>query len=223
MRVQKVSLLIFQIETKMIVKKNIFIKIDEFIFQKLDLLKNDSGFSKINEFMQTLEEQQQRIFTQAVTFGFILIPFVIVFSIWWSNSKIKQGIQTKNQILEQIAQLNANKSALMTVSNNYIAPFAISTQSDLDNKIRAIMTSNNIDSKKANNRFNLVSTTSSVTKIEAIINFHDFGTQDFSNFLRNLTENERFKVTKVNLSKNTSTNLLQGELTLLHIGKNNSY
>ena len=85
------------------------------------------------------------------------------------------------------------------------------------------MSSNNIDAKKANVRFNLLSTTSSVTKVEAIINFHDFGTQDFSNFLRNLTENERFKVTKVNLTKNTSTNLLQGELTLLHIGKNNNY
>ncbi len=207
----------------MIAKKNIFIKVDEFIFQKLDLLKNDSSVSKINEFMLTLEEQQQRLVTQAITFGFIIIPFIAVLSIWWSNSKIKQGIQTKTQILEQISQLNANKSALMTVSNNYIAPYAISSQMDLDNKVRSIMSSNNIDAKKANVRFNLLSTTSSVTKVEAIINFHDFGTQDFSNFLRNLTENERFKVTKVNLTKNTSTNLLQGELTLLHIGKNNNY
>lgn len=206
----------------MIAKKNIFIKIDEYIFQKLDLLKNDSGVSKINEYLQSLEEQQQRIVTQAITFGFIIIPFIALTTIWWSNSKIKQGIQTKTQILEQISQLNANKSALMTVSNNYIAPYAISTQMDLDNKVRNIMSSNNIDAKKANARFNLISTTSSVTKIEAIISFHDFGTQDFSNFLRNLTENERFKVTKVNLSKNASTNLLQGELSLLHIGKNSN-
>ena len=207
----------------MIAKKNIFIKIDEFIFQKLDLLKNDNGVSKINEFIQTLEEQQQRILTQALTFGLIIIPYIVVISIWWSNAKIKQAIQTKNQILEQVSLLNSNKTALMTVTNNYIAPYAIITQMDLENKLRSVMSSNYIDAKKVNARFNLISTTSTFTKIEANINFNNFGTQDFSNFLRVLTENERFKVTKVNLIKNNSTNLLQGELTLLHIGRNNSY
>ncbi len=204
--------------------KKLFIQIDEFIFHKLDLLKSESNFQKINEMISGLEDDQQKILIQGFTFFLILLPFFVVLFLWMGNSKIRKNIEVKNQIIEQIAILNGNRETLMNVSTTYIAPNAFNGRDELDNRLHNLVSINNIDQNKVRlTNYNPISTTSSVSKIEASIGFHDFGTQDFSNFIRALTDNERFKVSKINLLKNTSTNLLQGEIYLIHMGKNSSF
>ena len=56
-----------------------------------------------------------------------------------------------------------------------------------------------------------------------MLSFQNFGTQDFSNFMKALVENERFKVMRINLTKDKASNLLKGEVSLMHLGKNSSF
>ncbi len=197
---------------------NIFIKIDEFIFQKLDMLKSEGIFQKVNDALSSLEENQQKIAAQVMTFTFILLPFVVVLFLWWGNSQTKKAIEIKKQIIEQIALFDGNKNALNNISSNYLAPSAVNGQDDLDNRIRNILSSNGIDQSKVSiANFNPVSTSSNVAKIEAEITFTNFGTNDFSSFMRALVETERFKILKVNLNKENS--LLQGSISLMHMGQ----
>lgn len=200
--------------------KNIFIKIDEFIFQKLDLLRADGSFQKINELITTLDENQQKIVAQVLTFSLILIPYMVVATLWWGNHFSKKRLEVKNQILEQISMLNGNKGSLMQVSSTYLAPTPIQSQEDLDNKIRNLMSSVNIDQKKISvHNFSQLSTSSAVAKVEASISFKEFGTQDFSSFMSTLVEKERFKITRISMTKNNTTSLLSGEISLIHLGK----
>lgn len=204
--------------------KNIFIKVDEFIFQKIDQLKTDGSFQKVNEVLNGLEEDQQKLFAQLLTFTFLVIPFLFVMILWWGNHKAKMNIEIKNQILEQIATLNGNKDALINVSSTYVSPTPIMGQEDLDNKIRNLMSSASIDQSKVHVvNFNQVSSSSTISKIEAVLNFQNFGTTDFSNFMRALVEQEKFKVMQINLTKNSTSNLLQGDVTLMHLGKSSSF
>lgn len=197
---------------------NIFIKIDEFIFHKLDTLKNEGIFQKFNDAISSLEESQQKIVAQVITFSFILLPFIFVIILWWGNSQTKKNIEIKKQIIEQIALFDGNKNALNNISANYLAPSAVNGQDDLDNRLRNILSGNGIDQSKVSiASFNPVSTSSNVAKIEAEITFSNFGTNDFSSFMRALVENERFKILKVNLNKENS--LLQGSISLMHMGQ----
>lgn len=201
--------------------KKLFIKIDEYIFQKIDLLKNDGSFQKINDLLMGIDEERQKIFIQIFVFLFLIAPFIFVTGIWWGNHNLRNSIEIKSQILEQIATLNGSKDTLVNVSSNFVSPMPILGREDLDNKIRNIMSQSGIDQSKVHvTNFNQLSTSSSISKIEATLNFTSFGTQDFSNFMRSLVEQEKFKIMRVNLTKNTNTNLLQGELTLMHLGKN---
>ena len=203
--------------------KNIFIKIDEFIFQKLDFFKTDSSFQKINELLNSVDEEQQKIFAQLLTFTLIIIPYLFVLTLWWGNHKARVNLEVKSQILEQISTLNGNRDALANVSSTYLAPIAILGQEDLDNKIRNLMSANNIEQTKVHVlNFTQVSTTSSIAKIETTLSFQNFGTQDFSNFMRTLVEQEKFKVLRISLSKNKTTNLLNGEVSLMHLGKSSA-
>ncbi|MGZ3788691.1 MAG: hypothetical protein ACXVLQ_09225 [Bacteriovorax sp.] len=203
--------------------KNIFIKIDEFIFQKIDLFKTDSSFQKINEFLIGLEEDKQKLFAQIITFACLVIPYLFVMTLWWGNHKTKKNIEIKNQIMEQIATLNGNRDTLANVSSAYVSPVSIMGQEDFDNKIRNFMSAANIDQSKVHIlNFNQVSASSNISKIEATVSFKNFGTQDFSNFMRSLIEQEKFKVLKINLIKDKTSDLLQGEISLMHLGTNPS-
>lgn len=197
---------------------NIFIKIDEFIFQKLDTLKSEGIFQKFNDALSSLEESQQKITAQVITFSFILLPYVAVGILWWGNSQTKKNLEIKKQIIEQIALFDGNKNALNNISANYLAPSAVNGRDDLENRIVNILSGNGIDQSKVTiTNFTPVSTSSNVAKIEAEITFSNFGTNDFSSFMRALVENERFKILKVNLNKENS--LLKGSISLMHMGQ----
>ena len=201
--------------------KNLFIKIDEFIFQKIDLLKNEGFFQKFNDAIANLNEDKQKIAAQAVTFTTILIPFIFVFVLWWGNYQMKKNISLKKQIIDQIALLEGNKSTLNNISSNYLASSPLNSQDDLDARIRNLLAANSIDPNKVNiTNFNQFSSSSTVSKVEADLQFKNFGTLDFSNFLRGIVESERFKIAKVTLKKMDESKLLQGTISLLHLGQN---
>ena len=201
---------------------NIFIKIDDFIFKKIDILKNDGAFQKFNDLMSMLDESRQKIITQLIAFFFILIPFFVVLILWWGNTQTKKEIDLKKQIIEQIALFDGNQNALNNISSNYLSPSAISGQDDLDSRIKSILSQNNIGQEKVTvNSFNQASSSSTIAKVEAELSFNNFGTNDFSVFMRTLVERERLKIIKVDFNKNKENNLLDGTISLMHMGPNN--
>lgn len=205
-------------------KKNIFIKIDEFIFLKLDYLKTDSNFQKFNEILSGFEEKQQKLFAQILTFSLILIPYLFVVTLWWGNHKAKNNLAIKNQILEQISILNGNRETKAFISSTYLSPVAILGKDDLENKIRNLMSASNIEQTKVRViNFTQLSSSSSISKVEATLSFQNFGTVDFSNFMHALAEKDKFKVIRIKLAKNKTSGLLAGDVTVIHLGKNSPF
>ena len=201
--------------------KNLFIKIDEFIFQKVDLLKNEGFFQKFNDVIANLNEDKQKLTAQIVTFTCLFIPFIFVFVLWWGNYQTKKNIGLKKQIIDQIALLEGNKNTLNNISANFLASSPLNSQDVLDARIRNLLSANSIDPNKVNiTSFNQYSTSTTVSKVEAELQFRNFGTLDFSNFLRGIVESEKFKIAKVSLKKIDESKLLQGTITLLHLGQN---
>ncbi len=199
----------------------LFIKIDEFIFQKLDALKSEGVFQKFNDLIANLDEDQQKVVAQVTTFTLILIPFIFVAVLWWGNAQTKKSIEIKKQIMDQIALFDGNKNTLNNVSSNFLAPSTLMGQEDMDNRMRNILSQNAIEQSKVSiSRFSQNSISSSINKTEVELAFQGFGTQDFSNFMRALVEQERFKILRIDLNKNNETSLLSGGISLMHMGPN---
>lgn len=204
--------------------RNFFLKIDQFIFNKIDQLKNDSGLLKLNDLLLNLTDDQQRIFIQVLVFSFILIPYFLLGIFWWSNHNIKTRLDFKTQIIDQIALLNGNRDTLSNVTNNFLSSNGINSRDEIEGKIINIASRYNINSNKVRLLdFNPISTSTTITKTEAKIKFTDFGTQDFSNFMRELVEIEKFKIYKVDLNKNIDNSLLEGTLEIRHMGRTGLY
>lgn len=204
--------------------KHFFIKIDQWIFSKLDQVKNDSSLGKVNDLLLNLTDDQQKIFIQSMVFLFIFAPYFVVIFMWWSNSTIKSKLESKNQIIEQIALLNGNRDALTNASMKFLSSNGINSRDEIENKIVNIASRYNINSSKVHLiDFSPLSSTSTITKTEAKIKFNDFGTQDFANFMREIVDVEKFKIYKVDLNKNTNSSLLEGTIEVRHIGRTGIY
>lgn len=204
-------------------KINIFNKIDAFIFSRLDVLKGDTFFVKINEMLMTLDEKKQKITTQAITFSLLTLPFFLALGLWYFNFQNKKDIEIKKDILEQIALFDSTNAALGQLSFQAISPNGILAQNDLDNIIRNILSQNAIDQSKVSiKEFFPGSSDQHIIRSQATISFNRFGTQDLSKFLRMMIDREKFRILDVNFEKDTSNELLQGTMNIIHIGRNNN-
>jgi len=85
-------------------KKIITKHVDDFIFKQLDIFKESEAKSKINDTLNSLTEQQHKIFSQVGSFILILIPFVILVSVMISNSMLKSEISLKQEILTEVIE-----------------------------------------------------------------------------------------------------------------------
>lgn len=204
-------------------KSNFFNLLDQLIFNKIDTLKSDPNYSKINDYLITLDEKQQRAFSQAAALITILIPVLVVAVFFFMNYQTKKDISIKEQIIEQIAEFDSSNNSLNYLTTSIISPMAITTENELDNKIRNILSQNGIAQTKVSiSDFNPISTTENITKFSATLNITRFANQDFSKFMKAISDREKMKILDANLQKDNETNLLTGSLNIMHIGKNNN-
>lgn len=200
--------------------KNFFIKIDQYIFNLIDQAKNDPSLSRIFELLQSLNDDEQKIVSQIIIFTCIIIPYLFVVYFWISNGNLRKQNDLKAQILEQMSYLNGNKDTLLSASGMVLTTPALASQGDLENHIVNIASKYQINPTHVKvQSFNPINSSSNYGKIEAEIEFNNFGTNDFSNFMREIIDNEKFKIAAIDLVKNAENELLNGHLRIKHIGR----
>lgn len=205
------------------VRESFFKKIDTAIFKQIDQFKNDPNFNKISDLFTTLSEQESRLLQQILAFGVIILPYLVVAFLFWGNYQSKKTLQLKKQVLDEYEILSSNRNNLLAQGPSLLAPNSLAGQSDLENRVRNVLSSNSIDQSKVNvSSFDVGMSSSTFTKSTSLIQFNKFGTQDFNMLLRNLIEMEKFKISRVKLKKDVETDLLLGEIELLHLGRNSA-
>ncbi len=204
-------------------KKSLFKKIDSAIFKQIDGLRTDPSFSKVSDFLNNFSEQESRVIQQILSFLFLLIPYLFVLILFISNYQTKKEISLKKQVIEEFDILNSNRENLLATGPQFLANSAIQSQSDIENRVRNILSSNSIDQSKISiKNFDVALSTSTFTKTFSTISFNKFGTNDFNSFLKNIIDLEKFKISKIKMSRDMELELLQGEVELLHLGRNST-
>ncbi len=202
-------------------KESVFKKIDYFIFKKIDEFNADSGAVKLHDLFTSLPEQESKIIQQILAFGFILIPFLVVLFLFWGNYQIKGELAVKNEVINEFQILNSNRDNLQAFGPQFLSDATLRSQSDLENKIRDLLTTNNIDQTKVTfSNFEILQNTDTYLKSTANINFTKFGNQDFSSLMKSLVDIEKFKISSIKMNRESDTELLGGVIEVIHLGRN---
>ncbi|ATH07507.1 hypothetical protein BIY24_05985 [Halobacteriovorax marinus] len=201
-------------------KKIISKHIDDFIFKQIDLFKESEAKTKINDTLNSLTEQQHKIFSQAGSFALIFIPFIVLVSIFISNSFLKSNIEMKKEILTEIEYFNSKKSEVESVGRQIISPHTIKNTADLDKRLQRIASQRGISSDSIKViSFESLEKSGAIEKSEASINVSKLTSKNLSNLLQRMLDSEKFKIFEMSLKRDNKLSLIEGNIKFTHYAK----
>jgi hypothetical protein len=200
----------------------IFKAVDEFMFKIVDEFSALAPIRKINDELEALPEQQQKIINQVLSFIFILIPTVFVISMFLTNQSLRETNRLRSKVLQLYVQNNIQGSQLGSIGQNLIGPTTLENSNDFQQIVRSIQSSRSINVNSVNiSHFENVSVGSDLQQSIVGLSFSELTTQDLTILITDLIQRQRVKIQAIEVEKNQTTRFLQGSIEVISFSRMN--
>jgi hypothetical protein len=195
----------------------LFHKIDHLIFDKIDKFKLTPNYNPIQDFYNGLEEEQQKVFKGIVILLIFIVPTIILATIWWQNDKLKNNLALRTSIISKANQIIGQSQGLQEITPRVFSANPIDGQSMMTSRLSSILSSTGIDLAKIQvSNFNSIKISSNVMKSDAKFSFTNVSTDELMNMLMTMISREKFRVSQIEIKRNSDTNMLQGNFHAIH-------
>lgn len=195
----------------------LFKKIDLAVFERIDKFKATPGYNGLQDFYNSLEEEQQRLFKGVVVFLIFLLPTMFICFMWWRNSALEEDLKTRIALVAKANEIIGQREGLRAVGPAILSPNPIDGESMMSSRLSNLLSSIGMDLAKfqvRNYEGNMIS--QSVMKSEADFSFTNVSTDELMNMFTALIQREKFRVQSVDIKRNADTNLLSGQFHGIH-------
>jgi hypothetical protein len=197
----------------------IFKKIDLEIFSRLDKFKLTPTYNQIQDFYNSLEEEQQKAFKAIVILVIFLLPAIFLGLFWWQNNSLRTDMNTRIDLITKANEIIGQKISLRDVAPNILSDNPIDGASMMSSRLSNILSSVNVDLSKIQvSNYEGTMTTSTIMRSEADFQFTNLSTEELINIFTSMIQREKFRVQSVNISRNEDTNMLKGQFHAIHFG-----
>ncbi len=195
----------------------IFRKIDQAIFERIDKFKQTPNYTPIQDFYNALEEDQQKLFKGVVILAIFLLPLFGLGIVSMQNSTYENDLNLRTDIVSKANEIIGQSQGLLEIAPQVFSPNPIDSQSMMTSRLSGLLSSAGIDLSKIQvNGFESVSISSSVMKAEANFAFSNLSTDEMVNLFTAMISREKFRISSVDIKRNSNTNLLQGQFHAIH-------
>lgn len=199
-------------------KKSPFQQLDEAIFRAIDQLKAQPPYLKFQEAINKLSEQQQKAINLSLSYLILVLPLVLVVTIFTINSSLRSTIETKKSIQDEIQKFNEQRAKSDIKGRELIVPMPIAAQSELQGKISQLLGRVRIPTTSVNVRsFNEGRSAGDLREYSAELIFDKLSTQQFTDLIKQLEERERMRVNGLLIENRIDKSILKGRMTLSFI------
>lgn len=197
-----------------------FKRIDTFFFEKIDQLKKTPNYNSFLDFYNGLEEETQKGIKALVVLLIFLFPIIFLSFFIWQNDKLKKDLSLRIQVLSKANQIIGQKKSLNQIKFSVLSQNPIDSDSMLTSKLSGLLTSTGVDMTKIKiSDFQSEDISSELYRTQSKLNFNSFSTDELMTLITTLIQREKFKVSDVSISRNASSNLLQGYVHLIHLSQ----
>ena len=200
--------------------KEIFRQIDDFFSKQIELLRTNQNFQKLNELLSTLPELQQNLINQASNLLIILIPLILIITLFFIRSGVNNNLEIKKNILTNINEIKQNKRTFSRLERKLTTSGQILNKGDLVKKINSYASSHGI--KKAHislDNFDISNNGGKINKIKANLKFNTLTSVRFSNLSLDVAQKLKATITKLNVTKDQNSGFLKGNMELFILSK----
>lgn len=201
-------------------KLEVFKKIDEFLFMKIDELQNNPEYQKIADSYSNLEENVQEFIKVSLMLLVTLIPLLVFWIFFSSNSSLKEDLHTREQVIQVSNELIQKKAIMTAQERKILGSSYVDSAGALKNKITSTISMSSIDTSKIRiQNFDSQELDGFITKVKSDISFKDLSSQDIFAILNSLTTRGKMRVDEISVRKSAGDGLLDGMLTVLYYSK----
>lgn len=201
-------------------KLEVFKKIDEFLFMKIDELQNNPEYQKIADSYSNLEENVQEFIKVSLMLLVTLIPLLVFWIFFSSNSSLKGDLHIREQVIQVSNELIQKKAIMTAQEKKILGSSYVDSAAALKNKITSTISMSSIDTSKIRiQNFDSQELDGFITKVKSDISFKDLSSQDIFAILNSLTTRGKMRVDEISVRKSAGDGLLDGMLTVLYYSK----
>ena len=198
----------------------LFRKLDQTIFEKIDSFKKTPNYNIIQDFYNSLEEEQQKIFKGLIVLLIFLLPLGFIGLFWWQNNSLRDNLVLRTSIISKANQIIGQIQALQEVTPRVFSLNPIDGQSMMTSRLSSILSSSGIDLSKIQvSNFISNQLSSTLLKSEANFSFNNVSTDELINIVMSMISREKFRVSAIDIKRNADTNMLQGQFHAIHFSQ----
>lgn len=193
---------------------------DLFVFKKIDEFRATPAYGKLLDAYAGLEENEQKLAKALMLAATAVIPLLLLFTLWIANFTTKSDLATRSQLVEHMQDIISQNNAAGSLISTVAAPTAISDQGMLSAQMNTVASSSGVDAGKLRvSNFTADAVSSLLMRTEADFKFDGLSTPQLMGLFTAMLGRERFRISSVNITRNSATNLLDGTFHAIHFGQ----
>ncbi|HXH30585.1 MAG TPA: hypothetical protein VNJ01_07215 [Bacteriovoracaceae bacterium] len=195
----------------------LFKKLDRYVFQSIDKFKLSTGYNGLQDFYNSLEEEQQKVFKALVTLGIFIVPAMLLAVLYWQNNNLKDDLNLRISLVTKANEIIGQSKSLREVGPAVLSDNPIDGAPMMTSRLSNLLSQVGVDLAKLQvNDFegSMISTT--IMRAEANFTFSNVSTDELMNIFTSMIQREKFRVSSVEINRNADTNLLQGKFHAIH-------
>lgn len=195
----------------------IFRKIDQAVFERIDKFKQTPNYNPIQDFYNALEEDQQKLFKGVLILAIFLLPLLGLGFVSMQNSGYQNDLNLRTDIVSKANEIIGQSQGLLEIAPQVFSANPIDSQSMMTSRLSGLLSSAGVDLSKIQvNGFESTSISSTVMRAEANFSFSNLSTDEMVNLFTAMISREKFRISSVEIKRNSNTNLLQGQFHAIH-------
>lgn len=195
-------------------------RLDVFVFKKIDEFRATTGYAKLLESYTSLEETEQKIAKSAFMLASAVIPVIILSVMWFANYSIKNDLEARGELVKRMQEIIAQNSAAGNLIATVASPTAILDQGQLSAQMNGVASNSGFDANKLKvTNFSAEAVSPELTRAEADFRFDGVATPQLMGLFTTMMGRERFRISAVDITRNSTTNQLEGTFHAVHFGQ----
>lgn len=198
-------------------KVSLLKRLDLLIFQKIDQFKKSPSYSQIQDLYSSLEEEQQKVAKILMVLVAIALPFLLVFTFWLVNNIHYNNLDFRKKIVSKSQDILRQQNKVNSLSQSLISDSPVDSQNSMNSLLLDALGGTGMDLSKVKvTSFNSTEIGGNMSKSESDINFESLSNEQLMDLFMNLYTRAKVKVSSLNIEKNQTSQLLNGQFHVIH-------
>ncbi len=199
---------------------NLFQKLDLFLFNKVEELKNKADYSKIQEAIGKIDDDFKDVAKIIATAVFLCLPLLFSGIVFMMNVNLNHDIEIRKEFIGLANEIISSNQQISDASKQIISLNPIEGQGGFNVRISQILSASGVDVEKIQvSNFISENIAGGIVRSEGDFRFSALTSMDLSNLFSSLVAKEKIKISTVSIRKNRKTNLLNGTFRVVHFSK----